>query len=157
MAAAERTLHRHADPPFTIELPPDVELLSAPGLPLVARDPRDSGRSPFRANLTVAVASLEAAAEPPYELESLPGWRLIDRAEDTVGDLPAERLLATYVLEAHDGVDLGRPVSVTLEQWRLEHAGLAWVLSCSCDTLDYAVASRTWSACAASLRPGAPE
>jgi hypothetical protein len=150
MAAAELQRHRQMNPPFTIDLPPDVELLSAPGLPLIARDPE--GNSPFRANLTVAVNTLDAPTEPPPELESLPSWRVIDRVADMVGDLPAERLLATYVLE-----DLGRPVSVTLEQWRLEHAGLSWVVSCSCDTLEYALASRTWSVCAASLRPGAGE
>jgi hypothetical protein len=155
MGPAELTRHCHADPPFTIDLPPDVELFSVPGVPLIARDPTSGSGSPFRANLTLAVDALEPAADPPVELESLPSWRLIDRAEDTVAGLPAERLLATYVLDAQDGVDLGRPVSVTLEQWRLAHAGLAWVVSCSCDTLEYAVAARTWAVCAESLRPGA--
>jgi hypothetical protein len=155
MAPAEPTRHCHADPAFTIDLPPDVELLSVSGLPLIARDPASGSGSPFRANLTVAVGALEPAADPPVELESLPSWRLIDRAEDTLGGLPAERVLATYVLDAQDGVDLGRPVSVTLEQWRLEHAGQAWVVSCSCDTLEYALAARTWAVCAESVRPGA--
>jgi hypothetical protein len=155
MPSAELTRHCHADPPFTIDLPPDVELFSVPGVPLIARDPTGGSGSPFRANLTVAVDALEPAMDPPVELESLPSWRLIDRAEDSVGGLPAERLLATYVLDAQDGVDLGRPVSVTLEQWRLEHAGRAWVVSCSCDTLEYALAARTWAVCAESLRPGA--
>ena len=67
MAAAEPQRHRHTDPPFTIDLPPDVELHSAPGLPLIARDP--AGGSPFRANLTVAVNTLDAPTEPPPELE----------------------------------------------------------------------------------------
>jgi hypothetical protein len=150
-------LHTHQDPPFAIELPDDVELGAAEGTLLVARDP--NGQSPFRANLTVVAEQLppgyDHAAYMDAGIEqaerSLPGWRLIDRTETGQG----ERTLATYLITPETGFDLGRPVSVTLEQWRVIDGDIAWIVSCSCDTAEYWQASDTWARCAESLRTGA--
>ncbi|MBE2319682.1 DcrB-related protein [Solirubrobacter sp. CPCC 204708] len=141
--------HEHAE--FAIDLPEDVELVDQPGTFLVARD--GSGASPFRANLTVVAEQLpepitldEYTALGVELLERrVPGFRLIDRAATTLAGHAAERTLATYL------VDLERPVSVTLEQWRLLVDGAAWIVSCSCDTAEYWQAAEAWTACAESL------
>jgi hypothetical protein len=157
--------HRHADPPFAIDLPADAEVGAAPGVLLAARDPADAAGSPFRPTLTVAVEAvppgLDTDAYVSGGLEqlaaTLPDWRLVDLAEARLGDLPARRVLGLYIVDPGSGIGLARSVSVTLEQWRLVHAGLGWTVSCSCDTFDYARAAAGWTACAESLRPGSGE
>lgn len=151
--------HRHPEPPFSIDLPDDVELDVSPGMLLVARDP--NGQSPFRANLTIVAEQLPPGAETSMDAgleqaaRSIPGWRLIDRTETTIADLQGERALATYLVTPESGFDLGRPVSITLEQWRVIDGDIAWVVSCSCDTAEYWQASDTWTRSAESLRTGA--
>jgi hypothetical protein len=148
---------RHSHPDFAIDLPEDVEVGELPGTLLVARDP--NGASPFRANLTVVAEQLPpgfglaeySAAGLDQAEQSIPGFRLIDRAETELAGLPAERTLATYLVTPETGVDLGRPVSVTLEQWRAIAGERAWIVSCSCDTAEYFKAADVWSACAESL------
>src|SRR5262249_23741873 len=134
-----------------------------PGVLLLVRDPEGASSSPFRANFNIVAealppdadldgytsAGLEAVAE------RFPGWRLIDRAEEPVGDRPGERTLASYLVTPETGIELGRVVSVTLEQWRVFHDGLAWILSGSCDTGEYRSAAPAWAAMVATLRLGA--
>jgi hypothetical protein len=155
--------YRHAEPPFAIDLPADVEIDSAaPGTLLVARDPGGEGRSPFRANLTVVAEQLPDGFDPAdytaaglaQAERSIPGWRLIDRTDTTLSGRPGERTLATYLVTPETGIDLGRAVSVTLEQWRVIEGDVAWIVSCSCDTAEYWQASETWTRCAESLRLG---
>jgi hypothetical protein len=163
MAVAELARHEHPDPPFAIDLPAGAELGVMPGVLLVARLPRELSGSPFQSNLTVVAEDLpadvdaEAHAEASLrqEAEALPGWRLIDRAQAQVGEAPADRTLATYLVGRRSGVDLGRQVSITLEQWRLRHGARSWIVSASCETGDYGLLGELWTACAESLRPGA--
>jgi hypothetical protein len=155
MAVLER--YRHADPPFAIDLPSGLELGSPPGTLLVAVDPAGTGPSPFRANLTVVAQELPAgldldayAADGLAQMErTFTGWRLIDHAATVIGELPAERTLGTYL------ATLDWTVSVTLEQWRIVHDGLAWIVSCSSDTGDYAQTWSAWTECVETLRIGA--
>jgi hypothetical protein len=144
-------------PEFFIDLPEDVEVGELPGTLLVARDPTSA--SPFHANLTVVneqlppgfgLAEYTAAGLDQAE-RSIPGFRLIDRADASLAGLPAVRTLATYLVTPESGIDLGRPVSVTLEQWRAVAGDRAWVVSCSCDTAEYFKAADVWTACAESL------
>lgn len=163
MHADTLNCHRHADPPFAIDLPADVEIdTEAAGTLLVARDPGGEARSPFRANLTVVAERLPDGFDPAeYSTtalaqaeRSIPGWRLIDRTDTTIAGRPGERTLATYLITPESGIDLGRAVSVTLEQWRVIDADVAWIVSCSCDTAEYWQAADTWTRCAESLRLG---
>jgi hypothetical protein len=163
MSIAGYTLYRHLDPPFTIELPADGEAIEQPGVMLLVRDPEGTSASPFRANLNLVAEALPphadldgyTAAGLEATAERLPGWRLIDRAEEPVGDRPGERTLASYLLTPESGVDLGRAVSVTLEQWRVFHDGLAWIVSGSCDTGEYRSAAPAWAAIVSTWRLGA--
>ena len=163
MAVAGLERHVHPDPRFEIDLPSGTELGIMPGVVLVARAPESASSSPFRTNLTVVAQALPAGADPDRYAElalaeeagSFPDWRLIDRAEAWIGELPAERTLATYRLSRSSGVDFGRELSVTVEQWRLVHEDLAWIVSASCETGEYALVADLWTACAESLRPGA--
>jgi hypothetical protein len=64
------------------------------------------------------------------------------------------RTLATYLGSAVAGFDFGRDLSVALEQWRIHHERDAWIVSVSCDAVEYALVSEVWRVCAESLRPG---
>lgn len=136
-------MQRHQHAAFAIDLPEDVELVEQPGTMLAARD--QAGASPLRANLTVVAerlpddVGLDEYTALGLDLleERVPGFRLIDRTQG--------RTLATYL------VQLERPVSVTLEQWRTIVDGVAWVVSGSCDTAEYWQAADVWAACAESL------
>ena len=162
MAVVELERYQHPDPGFEIDLPQGVELGVMPGMVLVARLPLDESRSPFRGNLTIVAQELPAGvdvaahgdASLAEEARSLPNWRLIDRAPAEVGGLPAERTLATYRLGRDSGIDAGRALSVTVEQWRLLRDGLAWIVSVSCESSEYGLFCDLWTACAESLRPG---
>lgn len=154
----------HDEPAFEIELPADAELEEVPGMLLAARAPEGVTASPFRSNLTIVAQDLpgddvhDALAEASLaeEARTLPNWRLIDRAPAQLGDLPAERTLATYVVGRASGVDFGRDLSVTVQQWRTIQGSRAWIASASCETPDFALVGDRWAACAATLRPGAP-
>lgn len=160
MPAYDRERHRHPDPPFAIDLPAGAEQVKDTPALLVALEPLPRQLRPFRTSLTVTVES------PPPELahdeyceqsleaesEALPGWRLIDREDTTLGDMPALRTLATYLGSAYPGVDLGRDFSVAVEQWRLLHNGRGWVVSASYEAPEYHLVADLWRACAESLR-----
>jgi hypothetical protein len=151
---------------FAIDVPEGAEEADAraQGLPaelvLAVREPAGATESPFRSNLTVVAEPVPAGtglaayadASIATESEMLPGWRLIDREDTSVGELPAVRTLASYLGSAMPGLDFGRPLSITLEQWRLLHAGTGWVVSASCETAEYALVCDAWRACAESLR-----
>jgi hypothetical protein len=153
---------RGSDPPFAIDLPDGLELGEMPGVLLVARAPEDVSGSPFRTNLTVVAEELPPDADLAAHAEAsladaarnLPGWRLIDRAPAQVGGRDGERTLATYLVARDSGVDFGRDLSVTVEQWRVVHEGRAWIASASCETGEYGLVCDAWTACAESLRPG---
>jgi hypothetical protein len=159
--AVELVRYRHPDPPFAIDLPAEAER-SSDGALLVAREPVPEPAAAFRANLTVvaeqipAGLSFEAYAERSIadESEMLPAWRLIDRDDTEIGGRPAVRTLATYLASGMPGFDVGRDLSIALEQWRIQHDGDAWIASVSCDAVEYALVSEVWRVCAESLRPG---
>jgi hypothetical protein len=161
MTVVELERYRHPDPRFEIDLPQGAELGVMPGMVLVARLPEDASPSPFRSNLTIVAQELPAGvdvsahgdASLAEEARSLPEWRLIDRAPAEVGGRTAERTLATYRLGRDSGIDAGRALSVTVEQWRLLRDGLAWIVSASCESGDYGLVCDLWTECAESLRP----
>jgi hypothetical protein len=164
MAVARLERFRHPDPAFEIDLPSGMEVGVMPGVLVVARAPEGATTSPFRTNLTVVAQELPAGVDASSyaefalaeEARSFPDFRLIDRAPARLTCLDAERTLATYRLARDSGVDFGRPLSITVEQWRAVHEDLAWIVSASCETPDYALVADLWTACAESLRPGAP-
>lgn len=155
--------YAHADPPFEIAFPAGAELGVMPGTLVMARAPDGLSSSPFRSNLTLVAEDLledidpaeHAEASLAEEARSLPGWRLIDSATDRVDDTDAERTLATYLVERSSGIDFGRDLSVTLEQWRLVRGRRAWIASASCETGDFGLFGEVWATCARSLRIGA--
>jgi hypothetical protein len=159
--AVELVRYRHPAPPFALDLPAEAER-SSKGALLVAREHAPEVAPAFRANLTVVAEQIPAGislgeyAERSidHESEMLPGWRLIDREDTEIGGRPAVRTLATYLGSAVPGFDLGRDLSIALEQWRIEHEGDAWIASVSCDAVEYALVSEVWRVCAESLRPG---
>jgi hypothetical protein len=161
MPAVELLRYRHPDPAFAIDLPAEAER-SSDGALLVAREPVPDPAPAFRANLTVVAEQIPGGLgfaayvdrSIADESEMLPGWRLIDREDTEIGGRPAVRTLATYLASAMPGFDVGRDLSVALEQWRIEHAGAAWIASVSCDAVEYALVAEVWRACAESLRPG---
>jgi hypothetical protein len=161
MATAELERYRHPDPTFEIDLPAGFELGVMPGVLIVARAPETASRSPFRANLTVVAQELPPGVDPvalsdgslAEQARSFPRWRLIDRAEARIGELPAERTLATYLVTRDSGIDMGRSVSVAVEQWRAQAGDVAWIVSGSCETPHYGLVADLWAACAESLRP----
>jgi len=146
-----------------IDVPEGFEPGAAPGALLVAVDPLAA--SPLHASVSVVAqelppggvtldeyttAGLEAAAA------RFERWRLIDRAETTIAGVPAARTLATYLASFHGDWDGEWVLSVALEQWVVVHAGHAWVVSCTCDSADYAALAERWIACAESLRVEEP-
>jgi hypothetical protein len=161
MPAGELERYHHTDPPFGLDLPAAAER-TVQGALFMAREPEPDPPMPFRANLTVVTEQIPgglafgeyAERSVADESELLPAWRLIDREDTEVGELPAVRTLATYLGSAVAGYDFGGDLSIALEQWRIHHEGLAWIVSVSCDTVEYALVSEVWRACAESLRPG---
>ena len=153
----------HADPPFAIELPDGVELIDLPGMLLTARRPAEASRSPFRSNLTVVAEPLppglhlDAYCDGSLAVQArmFPHWRVIDREAVELGDRPAVRTLATYRAARDSGVDFGRVLSGTVEQWRLLDDGTAWIASASCETPEYGLVGEAWAASVGSLRVGA--
>jgi hypothetical protein len=161
MAAIELAPYRHDDPAFEIDLPVGMEVGAMPGVCVVAREP-EGERSPFRSNLTVVAQDLPPGIDPvelaeaslAEEARRFPHWRLIDRAPARVGELDAERTLATYRLARDSGVDFGRELSIAVEQWRAQVGERVWIVSASAESGDYGLVSELWAACAESLRPG---
>jgi hypothetical protein len=161
MAVAELERHRHPDPACAIDLPAGFEVGTMPGMLLVARAPEGFSPSPFAPNLTLAAQRLSPATDLgalgdealAVAQRSLPAWRLLDRTDATIGRLEGERTLATYLVRRGSGVDLGRDVSVAVEQWRVVGDGLAWIVSGSCESAEYGQLCDLWAASAESLRP----
>jgi hypothetical protein len=157
--AFDVTRHRHAEPPFAIDLPADVEVADGlPGVLLAARDP--GAGAAFRANLTVSgpvsegTSDLSAYVSAALEQarETFAGWWLIDRTQERIGDRAAERTLGTYLLAPAD-----EPIPVALEQWWLLAEGRAWIVSGSCETADFPRGHEAWRRSAESLRIGREE
>jgi hypothetical protein len=162
MAVVELERYRHEEPAFTIDLPAGAEVGVMPGVLVVARAPEGVTPSPFRTNLTVVAQELGpdmspekyAAGALAEAAASFPGWRLIDRTPVEIGGLRGERTLATYVLQRDSGVDFGREMSAAVEQWRLAGAGLAWIVSASCEAAEYGMVGSVWRTSAETLRTG---
>jgi hypothetical protein len=162
MAATTSRRHRHADPAFAIDLPDGVELGDVPGTLLAARQPADASASPFRSNLTVVAEPLPDGLDLDVYCEGslavqarmFPHWRLLDRDTVEVSERPALRTLATYRVARDSGVDFGRTLSVTVEQWRLVAGRMAWIASASCETPEYGLVGETWAESATSLVVG---
>jgi hypothetical protein len=162
MAPATPLRHRHPDPAFAIDLPDGVELIEVPGLLLTARRPAGASASPFRSNLTVVAEplpeglDLDAYCEGSLAVQAgmFPRWRLLDRETVEVSERPALRTLATYRAARDSGVDFGRTLSVTVEQWRLLADRTAWIASASCETPEYGLVGEAWAESATSLVVG---
>ena len=163
MPVAHVRRHVHADPPFALDLPDEVELIELPGMLLTALRPAGATASPFRSNLTVVAEALpdgldlDAYCEGSLAVQArmFPHWRVIDREATELGGEPALRTLATYRAARDSGADFGRVLSVTVEQWRLIAGRTAWVASASCETPEYALVGEAWAASVGSLRVGA--
>jgi hypothetical protein len=162
MAPTTPQRYRHADPAFGIDLPAEAELIDVPGMLLTARRPADASASPFRSNLTVVAEplpeglDLEAYCEGSLAMEArlFPHWRLLDGETVEVSERPALRTLATYRVARDSGVDFGRTLSVTVEQWRLVADRTAWIASASCETPEYGLVGEAWAESATSLFVG---
>jgi hypothetical protein len=162
MAATTPRRYRHADPAFAIDLPDGVELGDVPGMLLAARRPAEASASPFRSNLTVVAEplpeglGLDAYCEGSLAVQArmFPHWRLLDRETVEVSDRRAVRTLATYRAARDSGVDFGRTLSVTVEQWRLVADRTAWIASASCETPEYGLVGEVWAESATSLEVG---
>lgn len=162
MATTKPWRHRHADPAFGIDLPDGVDLIDVPGMLLTARRPAEASASPFRSNLTVVAEplpeglDLDAYCEGSLAVQArmFPHWRLLDRETVEMSDQPAVRTLATYRAARDSGVDFGRTLSVTVEQWRLVAGRTAWIASASCETPEYGLVGEAWAESATSLVVG---
>jgi hypothetical protein len=163
MPAATLERHHGRSPAYGIDVPAGAELGDADGLLLTVVQPQGDGPArQFKPNLTLVAEplppgmDLEAYTDGSLATESemFPGWRLIDRATAPVGELTGVRTLATYLASAVNGLDFGRDLSVTIEQWRVVHEGRGWIVTASAETPDYHLTCDLWAACAESLRPG---
>jgi hypothetical protein len=162
MAATTSWRYRHADPAFAIDLPEGVELGDVPGMLLAARRPAEASTSPFRSNLTVVAEplpeelDLAAYCEGSLAVQArmFPHWRLLDFETVEVSARPAVRTLATYRAARDSGVDFGRTLSVTVEQWRFVADRTAWIASASCETPEYGLVGEAWAESATSLVVG---
>jgi hypothetical protein len=162
MAVAELERHRHPDPACAIDLPAGFDVGTMPGVLLVARAPDGFSASPFAPNVALAaqrlppdadLGALGDAALARAEC-SFPAWRLLDRTDTAIGGMDGQRTLATYLVRPGSGVDLGRDVSIAVEQWYVVGDGLAWIVSGSSESADYGQVCDLWAASAESLRPG---
>lgn len=142
--------YRHPDLGFELALPEGSEIREdLDGLALVAIEPADPS-SGFRANLVVTVeevspgtaveAYTEAALRSQGEL--LSSHRLIDLEPLEVGGRPATRTLAHHAQAR---------MAITIEQWRVVDDALAYTVTASCATLDYATTADGFREAAESL------
>ena len=163
MATLSLVRHRHADPACAMDVPNAFELGVMPGVLFVARAPSGLfSSSPFLPNVTVTAAELGPDALPEdlgeqalsYAERTLAAWRLIDRTDAELAGMPGERTLASYLVRPGSGLDLGRDVVVTVEQWRVVGDRLSWVVSGSSESLDYGQVADLWAAMAESLAVG---
>jgi hypothetical protein len=138
---------------FRLELPDGYEVRDdAAALALIAVEPGPAPASGFRANLVVTVEEVrEGTAVAGYtesslraQGELLRSHRLIDSEATTLAGGPATRTLAHH---AQDGL------AVTIEQWRLVADVLAYTVTASCATLDYAGVADAHRDAAESLEP----
>jgi hypothetical protein len=139
---------------FRLELPEGYEVRTDAGaLALIAVEPGPPPASGFRANLVVTVEEVpEGTGVAAYTESSLRGQqellsahRLIDSAVTDVRGGRATRTLAHHAQDA---------LAVTIEQWRLVARALAYTVTASCATLDYAAVADAHREAAESLLPG---
>ena len=146
--------YTHPELGFTMQLPAGIEIgEEVPGVALLARTVEEAAISPFRANLTVVAERLPAGTDAEgYTDQSLAAqepllesYYLIDRAPAVVGGRPATRTLGHHAFQAH---------AVALEQWRVVDGDTGYVISASCEALEYDSVADGFAACAESFRPG---
>jgi hypothetical protein len=130
--------YRHPALGFTLEPPRGSELRDdLGGMALVAVEGGPEPSSGFRANLVVTVEEVAAGtgveayttASLHAQDEMLSGHRLIDVEPTALGGMPAIRTLSHHAQEQ---------LAVTIEQWRVLSRSLAYTVTVSCATLDYA-------------------
>ena len=85
---------------------------------------------------------LYTEAALPAQGDMLSAHRVIDLEATQVGAVPATRALAHHAQER---------LAITIEQWRLVEGPLAFTVTCSCATLDYAVLADGFREAAESL------
>jgi hypothetical protein len=151
---AELVTYRHPELHFSIDLPPEIEIGDdVPHVAVVAVERADVvPPGSFRANLNVVVEQgppgmdLDGYVEASLEQQrrSMAGFRLIDREDLTISDVPAVRTLAHF-----HGSEV---LALVVEQWRLIARGLGWVVTASSDAISYGGRADAFAACAESLR-----
>jgi hypothetical protein len=145
--------YRHPELGFELELPDGIEVHDdMDGMALVAVEPSKPS-SGFQANLVVTVE--EVGPGTPVESyteaslrsqgEVLYAHRLIDLEATTLAGRPATRTLAHHA-QGH--------LAITIEQWRVVEVALAYTVTGSCATLDYATLADGFREAAESLVPG---
>jgi hypothetical protein len=135
---------------FRLDLPEGYEARSDAGaLALIAVEPGPPPVSGFRANLVVTVEEVsDGTAVEDYTESSLRGQ--------------SELLSAHRVIDVESGADRTRTLAhhaqdtlaVTIEQWRVVSRTLAYTVTASCATLDYAAVADAHREAAESLVPG---
>lgn len=143
----------HPELGFALELPAGAEIREdVAGIAVAAVDPDPEPASRFRANLTVTVepvppgAGVQAYTDASLATQDrvLAGHRLIDRSAATLRGGCATRTLAHHAQGS---------LAITIEQWRLVAGELAYTVTASCATLDYAAVADPLSEAAESLVP----
>jgi hypothetical protein len=146
--------YTHPELGFRLELPEGYEVATDAGaLAMVAVEPGPAPASGFRANLVVTVeevrdgTDVEAYTESSLrgQAELLRSHRLIDSEVTDVRGGPATRTLAHHAQDA---------LAVTIEQWRLVARTLAYTVTASCATLDYAAVADVHRDAAETLTAG---
>jgi hypothetical protein len=145
--------YRHPELGFELELPEELDLREdVPGMALIAVEPEAEPSSGFRANLVVTVEPVAAGttlggytdAALRAQADLLASHYVIDRETTAVRGGAAVRTLAHHAHAGH---------AVTAEQWRTIAGTLAYTVTASCATLDYAAVADGFRDVAESLVP----
>jgi predicted Zn-dependent protease len=137
---------------FRLELPEGYEVRTDAGaLAMIAVEPGPAPASGFRANLVVTVEEVAAGtAVEDYTESSLRGQQELLSAHRLIDSEVTDVRAATRTL-AHHAQDA---LAVTIEQWRVVARTLAYTVTASCATLDYAAVADAHRDAAESLVPG---
>jgi hypothetical protein len=143
----------HPELGFEIELPAGAEIREdIAGIAVAAIDPDPEPVSRFRPNLTVTVEPVPPGAEVDAYTDAslatqdrvLAMHRLLDRTATTLRGGSATRTLAHHAQQGQ---------ALTIEQWRLVAGQMAYTVTASCATLDYAAVADSFAEAAESLSP----
>jgi hypothetical protein len=146
--------YRHATLGFTIDLPPDIEIHDdLPHVALLAVERAEViPEGTFRASISVVAEDgpegmdLDGyvAGSLSRQAETMDDFRVLDRDQYELGDVPVVRTLAHY--------RGGEMLAVAVEQWRLIDRGIGWVVTASSDAISFADKGEIMAACAETFR-----